>query len=177
MLEKFCEDQVKCKEDNEDTWTCAAHLADGHAFQCPRKSAEEAQKSKDEGVDIDYRPFTAMKKSNTEIIAERLGWTEIYNNTFPPKNHMVGKAPGETEFRTLPPFETDLNVVMDAVREILKDDLIHIDFYFNGPKVVAWIHALSFIPGNRDTKTWGEGKDPAEAVSAALAKFIEENPT
>ena len=34
MIEQFCDYQIKCKEDTDDTWTCAAHLADGWAHQC-----------------------------------------------------------------------------------------------------------------------------------------------
>lgn len=35
MMEKFCENQIRCKEDIEKgTWTCCAHLASGYCFQC-----------------------------------------------------------------------------------------------------------------------------------------------
>ena len=34
MIEQFCDYQMKCKEDNDNTWTCTAHLADGWAPQC-----------------------------------------------------------------------------------------------------------------------------------------------
>ncbi len=27
MIEQFCDYQMKCKEDNDNTWTCTAHLA------------------------------------------------------------------------------------------------------------------------------------------------------
>ena len=33
-VRKWCACQMKCKEDNDMTWTCTAHLAEGRAFQC-----------------------------------------------------------------------------------------------------------------------------------------------
>lgn len=38
MARKFCENQMKCEEDTEDTWTCIDHLGEGRVFQCPYKS-------------------------------------------------------------------------------------------------------------------------------------------
>ncbi len=43
MKRKFCECQMKCKEDTEDTWTCAAHLDSGRAFECPYESLADAK--------------------------------------------------------------------------------------------------------------------------------------
>ena len=41
--EKFCPEQIKCKEDTEDTWSCTAHLAEGRCLQCPFESYEDSQ--------------------------------------------------------------------------------------------------------------------------------------
>ncbi len=41
--EKFCPEQIKCKEDTEDTWSCTAHLAEGRCMQCPFGSYEDSQ--------------------------------------------------------------------------------------------------------------------------------------
>ncbi len=34
-MDKYCKDQIKCNEDTVNTWTCAAQLDSGRAFQCP----------------------------------------------------------------------------------------------------------------------------------------------
>ena len=43
-MKRFCECQMKCKEDTDETWTCTAHLAEGHVFTCCKKSLEDALK-------------------------------------------------------------------------------------------------------------------------------------
>lgn len=43
-MKRFCEYQWKCKEDTVATWTCTAHLAEGHAFSCPYKSFVESKR-------------------------------------------------------------------------------------------------------------------------------------
>jgi len=40
-LARFCDWQLKLKEDTPETWTCAAHI--GRALMCPYKSLEEAK--------------------------------------------------------------------------------------------------------------------------------------
>jgi hypothetical protein len=40
MMNQWCDCQMKCKEDTENTFTCCAHLEEGMAFQCPRKPTE-----------------------------------------------------------------------------------------------------------------------------------------
>lgn len=34
MIPQFCRSQIKCIEDTEDTWTCAAHLDEGYVPVC-----------------------------------------------------------------------------------------------------------------------------------------------
>jgi len=44
-MKKFCEWQMKAAEDKgKGTWTCTAHLAEAHVFQCRRTSMEDAKK-------------------------------------------------------------------------------------------------------------------------------------
>jgi hypothetical protein len=52
MIKKFCYWQIKCEEDNENTWTCTQNMADGRVYECPYKSFEEAQKTKFKCVKI-----------------------------------------------------------------------------------------------------------------------------
>jgi len=42
-MKKFCEYQVKCKEDTKSTFTCTAHMYEGRVFKCPYKSFTEAK--------------------------------------------------------------------------------------------------------------------------------------
>ncbi len=65
-MKQFCEDQIKCKEDTEETWTCTAHLDSARAFRCPYVQSdivfsalhEREVPIKDNGYPcIDYRPF------------------------------------------------------------------------------------------------------------------------
>lgn len=46
MIEKFCDNQTKCTEDTEDTWTCIDNLGEGRVFQCPHKSWQDMLDSK-----------------------------------------------------------------------------------------------------------------------------------
>jgi len=42
----WCKCQVKCKEDTEPgQWTCTAHLAEGHAFRCPKRNMAHAKRA------------------------------------------------------------------------------------------------------------------------------------
>lgn len=48
MMEKFCYWQVRVKEDFDEndeqkSWTCAAHLHEGRAMVCPYSSLKEAK--------------------------------------------------------------------------------------------------------------------------------------
>jgi len=69
-MKKFCEDHIKCKEDTEETLTCAAHLDSGCAFKCPYVESDiiwvpihgRNVPVKDNGYPcIDYRPFKEAK--------------------------------------------------------------------------------------------------------------------
>lgn len=44
-MKKFCEYQVKCKEDVGMTWTCTAHLNEAWAFTCPYKSFKDSKRA------------------------------------------------------------------------------------------------------------------------------------
>lgn len=44
-MRKWCDCQLKCAEDNENTWTCCAHLAEGIAVQC-RKTPNDVSVDK-----------------------------------------------------------------------------------------------------------------------------------
>ena len=43
-MKKFCEWQIKCKEDTDKTWTCTAHLNEAWAFRCPYKNMKDTEK-------------------------------------------------------------------------------------------------------------------------------------
>ena len=71
-MEQLCEDQIKCKEDTAETWTCCAHLHAGNAFRCPYvpsdiiyvKLHDREVPVKDNGYPcIDYRPFKSKDES------------------------------------------------------------------------------------------------------------------
>lgn len=126
--------------------------------------------------DKDIPEELTMKKSIPEIIAERLGWTiwtgvvgDLTSMGYPP-----GKKANRKNLSPLPPYNEDLNVVMDAVLEILPDDC-------------TWHLSSSIFEGKRmcmfdshspdgDIYAMAMSVIPAEAVSAALAEFIEANP-
>ena len=46
MKEKFCPEQIKCKEDTDKTWSCTAHMAEGRVRECPYKDYADSQKGK-----------------------------------------------------------------------------------------------------------------------------------
>ena len=60
-LKQFCEWQIKAKEDTDDTWTCCAHLAEGHVLQCPHRSLRQAQTRRYPCVDA-----TPVKRTDSE---------------------------------------------------------------------------------------------------------------
>lgn len=45
MIIRFCQMQIKAKEDTENTFTCLAHIDKGRVFECPYKTREEALKA------------------------------------------------------------------------------------------------------------------------------------
>lgn len=53
-MKRFCEYQVKCKEDTWETWTCTAHLDSGRAFACPKRDMVHAKQ--DPGRCVDAEP-------------------------------------------------------------------------------------------------------------------------
>lgn len=50
---RFCDNQIKCKDDDPDEWTCMAHMERG--LRCPYKSAQASQEI--EYPCLDYRPL------------------------------------------------------------------------------------------------------------------------
>lgn len=42
-MKLFCEHQVKCKEDTNQTFSCTAHMYEGRVFECPYNSFFEAK--------------------------------------------------------------------------------------------------------------------------------------
>jgi len=52
-IEKFCNYQIKYKEDADAMWTCTAHLADARAFICPYKSFRDFQRRGHRCVDVE----------------------------------------------------------------------------------------------------------------------------
>lgn len=42
---QWCDCQVKCTEDTEGTFTCAAHIAEGRTFQCPYMNPENRKQA------------------------------------------------------------------------------------------------------------------------------------
>ena len=54
-MRRWCDCQMKCKEDTKDTWTCGAHLADGLVFICKRNPIE-VEVDKDGGYRLDKCP-------------------------------------------------------------------------------------------------------------------------
>ncbi len=63
MSERFCPEQMKCKEDTDDTWSCRAHMAEGSVRQCPYKSYEDSQEGEYPCADAQYGLNEAMSKS------------------------------------------------------------------------------------------------------------------
>lgn len=51
-MEKFCNNQCKCKEDTADTWTCLAQMCEGRVRECPYDSYEDSQKGKYPCADV-----------------------------------------------------------------------------------------------------------------------------
>jgi len=43
IVQQWCHWQVKAHEDTSVTWTCAAHLCEGRAFECPYRDMEHAK--------------------------------------------------------------------------------------------------------------------------------------
>jgi hypothetical protein len=39
-VRKWCNCQVKCREDTPYTWTCTIHLAEGHSYPCRANPAK-----------------------------------------------------------------------------------------------------------------------------------------
>jgi len=37
---RFCDNQIVCREDGAESYTCAGHLDEGRAFECPYKEAD-----------------------------------------------------------------------------------------------------------------------------------------
>lgn len=55
MADQWCDWQVKAMEDvgEPDSWTCAAHLNEGRAFQCPYKNMDDAKNRQYQCVDAE----------------------------------------------------------------------------------------------------------------------------
>ena len=51
MKKRFCAYQIKCEDDNNDSFSCAAHLDTGLCFCCPYSSYADAKKRKYPCVD------------------------------------------------------------------------------------------------------------------------------
>jgi len=62
MTEQWCDCQVKCVEDTEDTWTCTAHLAEGRAMECHFAPSDIDPFGKIAGCG-NYQPVQAEEKA------------------------------------------------------------------------------------------------------------------
>ena len=59
----WCHWQTKCQEDTKShQWTCMAHLAEGHAFQCHKRNMRDAKRHPGRCEDAEPVRVTANTK-------------------------------------------------------------------------------------------------------------------
>ncbi len=79
MIERFCDCQIKCREDTDGTWTCTAHWGNNVIIQCKYISYKDSQKGEFPCIDArTYQEGLEKKKGNLRALGTAGLIEEVY---------------------------------------------------------------------------------------------------